>query len=51
MALDHATLELLRQNHPAWLLEKEIYYWGDIDTHGFAIFNQLRGFLPLPFLF
>lgn len=29
-----------------WLREKEIYYWGDIDTHGFAILNQLRGFLP-----
>lgn len=29
-----------------WLHEKAIYYWGDIDTHGFAILNQLRGFLP-----
>lgn len=29
-----------------WLHEKQIYYWGDIDTHGFAILNQLRGFLP-----
>ena len=29
-----------------WLQEKEIYYWGDIDTHGFAILNQLRGLLP-----
>jgi hypothetical protein len=29
-----------------WLHEKEIYYWGDIDTHGFAILNQLRGFFP-----
>ncbi|WP_414040597.1 Wadjet anti-phage system protein JetD domain-containing protein [Acidithiobacillus sp. M4-SHS-6] len=29
-----------------WLHEKKIYYWGDIDTHGFAILNQLRGFLP-----
>lgn len=29
-----------------WLHEKEIYYWGDIDTHGFAILNQLRGLLP-----
>lgn len=29
-----------------WLHGKEIYYWGDIDTHGFAILNQLRGFLP-----
>jgi len=29
-----------------WLHQKEIHYWGDIDTHGFAILNQLRGFLP-----
>lgn len=28
------------------LKHKEIYYWGDIDTHGFAILNQLRGFFP-----
>jgi hypothetical protein len=27
-----------------WLREREIFYWGDIDTHGFAILNQLRGF-------
>lgn len=26
-----------------WLTRCEIYYWGDIDTHGFAILNQLRG--------
>lgn len=30
----------------SWLNEKEIYYWGDIDTHGFCILNQLRGFFP-----
>ncbi|AJF06410.1 Wadjet anti-phage system protein JetD domain-containing protein [Geoalkalibacter subterraneus] len=29
-----------------WLNEKEIHYWGDIDTHGFAILNQLRRFFP-----
>jgi hypothetical protein len=29
-----------------WLHQKDMYYWGDIDTHGFAILNQLRGFLP-----
>jgi hypothetical protein len=29
-----------------WLNQKYVYYWGDIDTHGFAILNQLRGFLP-----
>lgn len=26
-----------------WLQDCEIHYWGDIDTHGFAILNQLRG--------
>jgi hypothetical protein len=30
----------------AWLMEKEIYYWGDIDTHGFAMLDQVRSFLP-----
>jgi hypothetical protein len=29
-----------------WLFQKDLYYWGDIDTHGFAILNQLRRFLP-----
>ena len=29
-----------------WLHRKELYYWGDIDTHGFAILNQLRRTLP-----
>lgn len=26
-----------------WLNDCAIYYWGDIDTHGFAILDQLRG--------
>ena len=25
-----------------WLSSRRIYYWGDIDTHGFAILDQLR---------
>lgn len=25
-----------------WLEEREILYWGDLDTHGFAILNRLR---------
>jgi hypothetical protein len=29
-----------------WLGDAEIYYWGDIDTHGFAILDQLRRHLP-----
>ncbi|MDD5058698.1 MAG: DUF2220 family protein [Sideroxydans sp.] len=29
-----------------WLRQKEIYYWGDIDTHGFVILDQFRGQFP-----
>jgi len=29
-----------------WLRDKVIWYWGDIDTHGFAILSQARGYLP-----
>ncbi len=29
-----------------WLDERELYYWGDLDTHGFAILNQLRAVFP-----
>lgn len=29
-----------------WLKNKEVYYWGDIDTHGFKILSDARGFLP-----
>lgn len=27
----------------AWLARCRVHYWGDIDTHGFAILDQLRG--------
>lgn len=29
-----------------WLEGKEVFYWGDIDTHGFDILNRLRHRLP-----
>jgi len=29
-----------------WLRDREIYYWGDIDTHGYAILDQLRSKFP-----
>ncbi|SDY74975.1 Wadjet anti-phage system protein JetD domain-containing protein [Nitrosomonas sp. Nm33] len=32
--------EMLRK--ATWLENCRIYYWGDIDTHGFAILDQLR---------
>jgi hypothetical protein len=28
-----------------WLTKCSVHYWGDIDTHGFAILDQLRGLL------
>lgn len=27
-----------------WLKNCSLYYWGDIDTHGFGILEQLRGY-------
>ncbi|MGB8297232.1 MAG: DUF3322 domain-containing protein [Polyangia bacterium] len=29
-----------------WLQDKAIYYWGDLDTHGFAILDSLRAVFP-----
>lgn len=29
-----------------WLRRSRCWYWGDIDTHGFAILNRLRHYLP-----
>lgn len=29
-----------------WLHRCQLHYWGDIDTHGFAILDQLRGYFP-----
>jgi len=29
-----------------WLHDREIHYWGDIDTHGFAMLDQLRSHFP-----
>lgn len=29
-----------------WLHQCQMYYWGDIDTHGFAILDQLRLHFP-----
>lgn len=33
---------LRRLRNQEWLAEREVLYWGDIDTHGLAILNQLR---------
>lgn len=29
-----------------WMARARSWYWGDIDTHGFAILNRLRAHLP-----
>lgn len=29
-----------------WLAQREVVYWGDLDTHGFAILSRLRERLP-----
>jgi len=33
-------------NAITWLNDKAIYYWGDIDTHGFVMLDLVRKFLP-----
>jgi len=30
----------------SWLAGTQIHYWGDIDTHGFAILDRLRSMFP-----
>ena len=34
-----------------WLQSKKLYYWGDIDTHGFAILHHSRAIFPEAQLF
>ncbi|MGE8065457.1 Wadjet anti-phage system protein JetD domain-containing protein [Pseudomonas sp. NPDC089569] len=29
-----------------WLANKKCFYWGDLDTHGFAILSRARSYLP-----
>jgi hypothetical protein len=29
-----------------WLSNNHIFYWGDLDTHGFKILSQLRSYFP-----
>ncbi len=41
--LDHG-VDLLQS--ASWMAGAHIYYWGDIDTHGFAMLDRLRGVFP-----
>ena len=29
-----------------WLNQCDVFYWGDVDTHGFSILSDLRGLFP-----
>jgi len=29
-----------------WLKRRELFYWGDLDTHGFSILSRLRSYFP-----
>lgn len=37
-------IQILKQ--VSWLKQCQISYWGDIDTHGFAILSQARAYFP-----
>ena len=43
MALGYS-VDLLGQ--VPWIASARCLYWGDLDTHGFAILNRARGYLP-----
>lgn len=46
LAIFGAGYGLKRFRDARWLLSVPLYYWGDIDTHGFAILDELRMYLP-----
>ena len=31
-----------------WLADRDVHYWGDLDTHGFAMLDRLRASFPEP---
>lgn len=35
-----------RLSELSWLAERDVVYWGDIDTHGFTILDQVRARFP-----
>ncbi|OFE15951.1 hypothetical protein BA895_05510 [Humibacillus sp. DSM 29435] len=38
--------EVDRAGSLPWLADADVHYWGDLDTHGFAILDRLRAWLP-----
>ncbi|GAA2158559.1 DUF3322 and DUF2220 domain-containing protein [Humibacillus xanthopallidus] len=41
-----AGFDVLRLGRLPWLRDRDVVYWGDLDTHGFVILDRLRGQLP-----
>ncbi len=41
-----AGFDVLRLGRIPWLRDRDVVYWGDLDTHGFVILDRLRGALP-----
>jgi hypothetical protein len=41
-----AGFDVLRLGRLHWLQERDVVYWGDLDTDGFVILDRLRGQLP-----
>jgi hypothetical protein len=41
-----AGFDVLRLGRVPWLRDRDVVYWGDIDTHGFVILDRLRSQLP-----
>jgi hypothetical protein len=41
-----AGFDVLRLGRLPWLRNRDVVYWGDLDTHGFVILDRLRGQLP-----
>lgn len=33
-------------SHVPWINKRCVWYWGDLDTHGFAMLNRIRHYLP-----
>lgn len=38
--------EVDRAGSLPWLVDADVHYWGDLDSHGFAILDRLRAWLP-----
>lgn len=46
LAVFGAGYGLKRFEAASWLRDQPVYYWGDIDTHGLAILDEFRLYVP-----